>query len=106
MPDQKVLNKIISAILKVIVPDKIILFGSQARGNAKPESDYDILIIKSGIENASKVEGDIYVNFFYEDVPASVDIVVATPEIVEQYKDAIGCILKPALSEGIVIYGG
>ena len=102
MPDKKILDKIIDAVLKVIVPDKIILFGSQARGDARQDSDYDILVIKSGIENGSEIEGNIYLNM---DVEASVDVLVATPEIVEKYKNAIGCVLKPALKEGVVIYG-
>ncbi|MEI8390279.1 MAG: nucleotidyltransferase domain-containing protein [bacterium] len=106
MPDRNIIDKIINAVLKVLVPDKIILFGSQARGDARPNSDYDILVIKSGIENGSKIEGDIYEKLFYEDFLASVDVLVATPEIVEQYKDSLGCVLKPALKEGILIYGG
>ncbi|MCK7520992.1 MAG: nucleotidyltransferase domain-containing protein [Ignavibacteriales bacterium] len=58
MPDKK-LEEIINRILKVIIPDKIILFGSRAKGNSRPESDYDILIIKSGPINEAKIEGDI-----------------------------------------------
>jgi uncharacterized protein len=92
------IDKIMQAILKVMVPDKVILFGSQARGDAKPDIDYDILVIKSGIENGSKIEGDIYMNL---DVDASVEVFVATPEIIEKYKDSIGCIIKPALCSGL-----
>lgn len=106
MFDQTILNKIINAILKVLMPDKIILFGSQARGDAKLDSDYDILVIKAGIENGTTVEGDIYEKLFYEDFIASVDVVVATPEIVEKYKDVVGCSIGPAIKEGKVIYGG
>lgn len=105
MPNEEILDKIVNAVLKVIIPDKIILFGSQARGVARPDSDYDILVIKAGIENGSKIEGQIYYQFFEEDVDASVDVLVATPEIIEKYKDTIGCIIKPALKEGIIIYG-
>lgn len=106
MPDRNIIDKIINAVLKVLIPDKIILFGSQARGDARPNSDYDILVIKLGIENGSKIEGDIYEKLFYEDFLASVDVLVATPEIVEQYKDSLGCVIRPAIKEGILIYGG
>ena len=105
MPDKNVIDKILNAILKVIIPDKVILFGSQARGNARTDSDYDILVIKAGIENGSKLEGDIYEKLFDFDIDASVDVLIATPEIVEKYKNAIGCVIKPALKEGVVIYG-
>lgn len=102
MSDNSIIDNILNAIFKVIIPDKVILFGSRAKGTARVDSDYDILIIKSGIENGLKIESDIYMNL---DINASVDIIVASPEIVEQYKDTIGCVIKPALSEGIVIYG-
>ncbi len=105
MFDKSITDKILNAIFKVIIPDKVILFGSRARGDARLDSDYDILIIKTGIENQSEVEGDIYLNLFYEDFIAPVDILVATPEIIEKYKDSIGCVINPALKEGVVIYG-
>ena len=104
--NQNIIKKIINAVLQVIVPDKIILFGSQARGNARSDSDYDILVIKSGIQNESEIEGDIYIKFFYEDFLASVDVIVAKSEDIEKYKDKTGCFLASALKEGVVIYGG
>jgi predicted nucleotidyltransferase len=105
MLDNKIINKIINVILQVIVPDKIILFGSRAKELAKEDSDYDFLIIKSGIENPLHVEKAIYRKFVDMDELVSVDIVVATPEIVEIYKNVVGSIIKPAIEEGIQVYG-
>ena len=45
------LDKIKDIIIRTVSPDKIILFGSRARGEAKSNSDYDILIIKDGLKN-------------------------------------------------------
>lgn len=106
MPDKFIIDKILKAILKIIIPDKVILFGSQARGEANAASDYDILIIKSGIENGTEIEAQIYESLFDERVRAVVDVLVATPEVIEKYKDTPGCVIKPALKEGEVIYGG
>ncbi|OGI02999.1 MAG: hypothetical protein A2Y25_03640 [Candidatus Melainabacteria bacterium GWF2_37_15] len=105
MPDKTIIDKILNAIFKVVIPDRVILFGSQARGDARPDSDYDILVIKAGIENGSEIEGEIYESLFDEKVKVVVDVMVATPEIVEKYKNTIGCIIKPALREGKVIHG-
>ena len=44
-----VLQKIVEVIVKEIDPDKIILFGSRARGDYDEYSDYDILVLKEGI---------------------------------------------------------
>ncbi|MFH0702424.1 MAG: nucleotidyltransferase domain-containing protein [bacterium] len=105
MPNKKILDKIIEAILQVVIPDKIILFGSQARGDEREESDYDILVIKSGIIDEIETSQDIYMKLFDVNELISVDVIVATPENVEKYKNTIGCIIKPALKEGIAIYG-
>lgn len=102
MPDKK-LEEIINRILQVIIPDKIILFGSRARGKAKPESDYDLLVIKSGIDDEIKIARKIYRNLI--GVDESVDIMVEKPETLEKYKNSVGYIYKSALEEGIVVYG-
>jgi predicted nucleotidyltransferase len=102
MPD-KTLNKIVEKILEIIIPDKIILFGSRARGTAHEDSDYDILIIKSGIENKREIAKKLYRNMLGTN--ASVDFVIENPETIEKYKDYSGFIYKFILKEGKVIYG-
>ena len=101
MPDKK-LTEIIEKILQVIQPDKIILFGSRARGDAKPDSDYDLLIIKSGLKNIIKIEQNIYKNLF--GIKANVDIIVRTPELIEENKNIVGSLTKQAMKDGILIY--
>jgi uncharacterized protein len=102
MPDKNVIKKIIKAVLQVIVPEKIILFGSQARGQAGPNSDYDILIIKSGIKNKLNIEQDIYEKII--GIDESIDILVKTPENIDSDKNKTGSFIFRALKEGIVIY--
>jgi predicted nucleotidyltransferase len=103
MPDQKILDKIINAILQVIIPDKIILFGSQAKGEARPDSDYDILIIKANVEYRRKTAQEIHKKLIGTNT--SVDIIIETPERLDKYKDVVDYIYKSILEEGIVIYG-
>ena len=40
------LEKVVGRIVQGIQPDRIILFGSQAREDYSGESDYDICVIK------------------------------------------------------------
>ena len=103
MLDQQILDDIIRRIVEVAQPEKIILFGSAARGDMNRHSDVDLLIIKEGAD-ALELMGDIYMNL--DGVGAAVDAVVVTPDDVERYKDSHAMIVKPALQEGRVVYEG
>ncbi len=84
-------------------PDRIILFGSRARGDFRPGSDYDFLVIKDvPKEIRREYRRQIYHSLF--GLGISKDIVVATPEEVLLYGEIIGTVLKPALEEGIIVY--
>ena len=52
MLDQQTLDEIITRIVDVVEPEKIILFGSAARGGADRHSDVDLLVIKDGGDSA------------------------------------------------------
>jgi len=43
---EEVLSKMVEAIVKEVDPERIYLFGSRARGEEKPESDADLLIVE------------------------------------------------------------
>ena len=99
--DQSTLDDIIRRIVEVADPEKIILFGSAARGDMNRHSDVDLLVIKDGAD-ALDLMGEIYMNL--DGVGAAVDAVVVTPDDVERYKDSHSVIIKPALREGRVVY--
>ena len=101
MLDQQILDDIIRRIVEVAQPEKIILFGSAARGDMNRHSDVDLLVIKEGGDPWT-VMGDIYGNL--RGVGAAVDAIVVTPAQVERYKDSHALVIKPALREGRIVY--
>ena len=101
MLDQATLDDVIERIVEVAEPEKIILFGSAARGDADPNSDIDLLIIKDGAD-ALDLMARIYRRL--RGVGAAVDAIVVSPEDVERYKDSHALIIKPAVQDGIVVY--
>ena len=101
MLDQRILEDIVRRIVEVAQPEKIILFGSAARGSMGRNSDVDLLILKGG-EDALDLMARIYGNL--HGVGAAVDAIVAAPEDVERFKDSHALVFKPALREGRVIY--
>ena len=100
--DQRKLSEIIRRIVKVAAPEKIILFGSAVRGEMGPNSDVDLLVVKGGKYNRSRLAGDIYMNL--HGVGQAVDVILVTPEVVERYRDTHCLIIKPALREGKEVY--
>ena len=101
MLKQEILEDIINRIVETVHPEKIILFGSAARGEMGPHSDVDLLIIRKG-GHSRKLVGQIYRKL--HGVGAAVDAVMVSPGDVERYKDSHALIIKPALAEGRVVY--
>jgi HEPN domain-containing protein/predicted nucleotidyltransferase len=99
--DEKVLAQIVQSVVAAAQPDKIILFGSAARGEMGPNSDIDLLVIKSGKFNHSRLLTTIY-----RQLPglAAVDVVLARAEDIERYGDSPYLVYYPALREGRVVY--
>ena len=83
-------------------PERIIVFGSQARGDAKQGSDLDLLVVVSDAIDIRSATRDMYE--ILDDLPIAKDIVVATQADIERFGNLVGTILQPALSEGIIIY--
>ncbi len=99
-------TELIPAMLERIVrqfqPERVILFGSHARGEAGPQSDVDLLVILPHVTN--KRESAVAIRRVLADFPIGKDIIVATPQEIARRGDLVGTILRPALREGKVIY--
>ena len=97
-----VLDEIARRIIEVAQPDRIIPFGSAARGRMGPDRDIDLLVIKGGIASRRTLAQQIYVHLF--GVSAPVDVIVVTPQDVERLRDRVGSIIGAALREGKEVY--
>jgi uncharacterized protein len=83
-------------------PDRIILFGSAARGEAGPDSDVDLLVVMP--VQGSRREKAIEIGVAVNDIPIPKDIFVTTPEDFERRKQIVGTIERPAEREGRLVY--
>jgi predicted nucleotidyltransferase len=97
------LRDIVNRVVKAAKPEKIVLFGSAARGEMGPNSDVDLLVIKGGKYHRRRQTVAIYRHL--RGAGAPVDVVVVTPEEVERYGDSPYLVIHPALKEGKVVYG-
>lgn len=99
---QDQIKKMTRRIVRRFHPDQIILFGSHARNEARPDSDIDLLVIMpiEGSKRAKAVE----IGVALHDIRIAKDILVSTPEEFAWRKEIVGTIERPAYREGKVLY--
>jgi len=96
------LEKAIKIIVQVAKPDKIILFGSHAKGDDRSESDYDLLVLKRGVKKQRSLTQKIYLSF--KDVGAPIDVIVADLDKYEQLKTDPYLIYSEVDKNGRMVY--
>jgi len=102
MLPETVKQEIISKILSITNPVRIILFGSHARGDATEASDIDILVVKDQV--FSKRNECVELWRVLHSIPYPKDILVATLDEFEFYRKQAGSVFRTASQEGIEIY--
>lgn len=96
------LDDLTRRIVREFHPDRIVLFGSRARGTATAESDLDILVIMP-------VEGSVRdtacaIGAALSDRMFSLDLIVMTPEQYSRQKELQGTIANEAAHDGRILY--
>lgn len=96
------IEEMVRRIVDRFNPERIILFGSHARGTGGPDSDVDLLVVMhvTGSKRAKRLE----IRALLSGMGLPKDIIVVTPEEVERFRDIPGTIIRPALKEGKVLY--
>jgi predicted nucleotidyltransferase len=103
MIKEKEISKLVNTIASKYHPQKIILFGSYAKGNANDNSDIDLLIIKD--DKLPKIERNRVVRGFINDYDLPVDIIVKSSDEFDKYKNIIGHVAYSANKYGKIVYG-
>ena len=83
-------------------PERIILFGSHARGTATPESDVDLLVVMP--LTGSRREQQVQIRLSLHDIHIPKDIIVVSPEELERRRNVVGTVEYPAMKEGRLLY--
>jgi len=97
-----VVDELVRRIVEEVHPLRIFLFGSAARGEVRPNSDIDVLVVMPPGIHRRRTAQLLYQNIIGLGVPF--DIVVATQEDLEKHKSKIGLIYRTILKEGREIY--
>ena len=98
-----VVQKMVRRIVDRFDPEKVYLFGSHGRGDARPDSDVDLMVVMS-VGKSGKRETRIDIRVALHDIPVAKDVFVVTPEELIRYQDVPGTLVQPALREGGLLY--
>ena len=99
---ERLLREIVERIQAAGDPLKIVLFGSRARADSRPDSDLDLLVVEESVEPRYGRSPKYYratMGMF----PAR-DIVVWTPEEIRAWAAVPNHFVTAALREGKVLY--
>jgi predicted nucleotidyltransferase len=100
--DDKLRELIVSRIVSLAQPEKIILFGSRTRGTARPDSDIDLLVIARSKQPRYRRAAPIY--GVLSDILAPMDILVYDPQEVEEWSTVPQAFVTTAVRQGTVLY--
>ena len=102
MVSEEVLRQATERLVARFHPDRIILFGSQARGTADKHSDVDLLVILP--IRGNRWDLMVEMDRALDDVRMPSEVVVLSPEEFERDRHIPGTIARPACREGKVLY--
>lgn len=100
-PDPAMLEKLVSDVLEVVKPLRIILFGSAARGEMTQRSDLDVMVVVPDGARQNRIAKDLY---HHVSIDISKDFVVVTKSQLEDYADWPYTPIMYALREGKELY--
>ena len=102
----ELLDQMVQAIVEEVDPEQVILFGSRARGDAREDSDVDLVVVEAEPfgQDRSRYQEAVRLYKVLAGSGVSKDILVYSRDDVEYWRDSLNHVLARALREGRVLY--
>jgi predicted nucleotidyltransferase len=98
-----VLAEIVRRLVQIYEPERIYLFGSKARGDAGPDSDYDLLIVVPDKAPPERRDSKLAYRALW-DTGAAADVIVWEQSRFERRARVVCSLPATVLREGLVLY--
>lgn len=99
------LEELVQRLVEALGPERIYLFGSRARGEDGPDSDYDLMVIVPG-SDLPGYRRDQLAYGALRGVKVSKDVLVWTTDQFDRRRHLVASLPATILREGRLIYGG
>lgn len=104
--DDALLKSMTDDIVDELHPERVILFGSHARGSAHEKSDVDLLVVvpnsQETIQQRRRIEGRLYKRLAY--YPVTKDVLVFTLDEIQRWRNVTGHVIESSMREGRQLY--
>jgi len=98
------LHEIVDALRAAGQPQRVILFGSRARGDARPDSDFDLLIVQPAQAGKSRWQELRCLRQALRRFPIAKDLLLFRPAEFEYWRESLNHVVGRALREGRLLY--
>lgn len=99
---EECMESMVRRIVRDFDPLQVLLFGSRARGTARPDSDIDLIVVFAAVSNADRMT--VAIRKCLREAAYSKDVIVTTPEDIERRRRLLGDVLHYAMPEARVLY--
>ena len=104
LPDDEVLREILKRLVAAFEPDRIYLFGSKARRDAGPDSDYDLMVIVADEAPPERRRSRLAYQAL-RGTRAAADVLVWTREAFDSRLHLPASLPATIIREGKLVYG-
>ena len=105
---QETIDRLVQVIVREVNPQTVILFGSHARGDARPDSDVDLMVVESQPFSPQRSRRAEYsrLSMALREFPFSKDILLYSQDEFDFWRDSPNHVVGRARREGKILHGG
>src|SRR5580698_6501559 len=99
---EELISKVSEVLVEAAHPKRIILFGSRARGDARGDSDFDVMVVEE--QPADRLQEMVRLNHLLRKFDAAIDLLVVSEDRFQYWRDTPGNVYHEAASQGRTLY--